>query len=51
MVSPGGFTGLPGAVAVSHLSVYDWPAAAGLLSWWPVDLQFFLAILDTTGAS
>ncbi|MEE1669976.1 cupin [Streptomyces sp. WAC07094] len=30
MVSPGGFTGLPGAVAVSHLSVYDWPAADGL---------------------
>jgi hypothetical protein len=32
------------------------PAAAGLLSWWPVDLQFFNALLgtavpDTTGAS
>jgi drug/metabolite transporter (DMT)-like permease len=27
------------------------PAAAGLLSWWPVDLQFFLAVPDTTGAS
>jgi drug/metabolite transporter (DMT)-like permease len=37
------------------------PAAAGLLSWWPVDLQFFsahmdtavmdTAVLDTTGAS
>jgi hypothetical protein len=32
------------------------PAAAGLLSWWPVDLQFFHALLgtavpDTTGAS
>ncbi|WP_394435713.1 cupin domain-containing protein [Streptomyces sp. SGAir0957] len=25
-----GFTGLPGGVAVSHLSVYDWPAADGL---------------------
>jgi mannose-6-phosphate isomerase-like protein (cupin superfamily) len=25
----GGFTGLPGGVAVSHLSVYDWPAADG----------------------
>lgn len=25
-----GFTGLPGAVAVSHLSVYDWPAADGV---------------------
>ncbi|MFD5209555.1 cupin [Streptomyces anulatus] len=24
------FEGLPGAVAVSHLSVYDWPAADGL---------------------
>ncbi|RZB20109.1 cupin [Streptomyces sp. F001] len=27
---PGAFTGLPGGVAVSHLSVYDWPAADGL---------------------
>jgi drug/metabolite transporter (DMT)-like permease len=32
------------------------PAAAGLLSWWPVDLQFFhalsgTAVTDTTGAS
>ncbi|GKQ35720.1 cupin domain-containing protein [Streptomyces sp. A012304] len=25
-----GFTGLPGGVAVSHLSVYDWPAADGV---------------------
>ncbi|PWS40035.1 cupin, partial [Streptomyces sp. ZEA17I] len=24
------FEGLPGAVAVSHLTVYDWPAADGL---------------------
>ncbi|MFD5113621.1 cupin domain-containing protein [Streptomyces sp. NPDC058391] len=31
MVSPAaGFAGLPGAVAVSHLSVYDWEAADGL---------------------
>ncbi|MBO1337263.1 cupin domain-containing protein [Streptomyces sp. VRA16 Mangrove soil] len=29
-MSPGGtFAGLPGGVAVSHLSVYDWPAADG----------------------
>ncbi|MFC9909580.1 cupin domain-containing protein [Streptomyces sp. NPDC059862] len=27
---PGAFTGLPGGVAVSHLSVYDWPAADGV---------------------
>jgi hypothetical protein len=32
------------------------PAAAGLLSWWPVDLQFFhalsgTAVTETTGAS
>jgi hypothetical protein len=32
------------------------PAAAGLLFWWPVDLQFFHAlsgtsVTDTTGAS
>ncbi|MBG0856911.1 cupin [Streptomyces spinoverrucosus] len=26
----GVFTGLPGGVAVSHLSVYDWPAADGV---------------------
>ncbi|MFE0514670.1 cupin domain-containing protein [Streptomyces sp. NPDC058964] len=30
MVSGGGFTGLPGGVAVSRLCVYDWPAADGL---------------------
>ncbi|ONI92591.1 cupin [Saccharothrix sp. ALI-22-I] len=32
MVSPvvtHGFAGLPGGVAISHLSVYDWPAADG----------------------
>jgi mannose-6-phosphate isomerase-like protein (cupin superfamily) len=30
VVSAEGFTGLPGGVAVSHLSVYDWPAADGV---------------------
>ncbi|MCD9878410.1 cupin domain-containing protein [Streptomyces guryensis] len=30
MVSTGEFTGLPGSVAVSHLSVYDWPAVDGV---------------------
>ncbi|MFD5075318.1 cupin domain-containing protein [Streptomyces sp. NPDC058371] len=30
MVISADFTGLPGAVAVSHLSVYDWPAADGV---------------------
>jgi mannose-6-phosphate isomerase-like protein (cupin superfamily) len=30
VVSASEFTGLPGAVAVSHLSVYDWPAADGV---------------------
>ncbi|MFJ9725963.1 cupin domain-containing protein [Streptomyces sp. NPDC101209] len=30
MVSGAGFTGLPGGVAVSHLCVYDWPAADGV---------------------
>ncbi|MFG2783657.1 cupin domain-containing protein [Streptomyces prunicolor] len=33
MVSSGiteGFSGLPGGVAVSHLSVYDWPAEGGV---------------------
>ncbi|MER8008062.1 cupin [Streptomyces sp. NPDC094149] len=30
MVSGAGFTGLPGGVAVSHLAVYDWPAADGV---------------------
>ena len=29
-MSGGGFTGLPGGVAVSHLAVYDWPAADGV---------------------
>ena len=39
------------ADAVARRQANAGPAAAGLLSWWPVDLQFFLAILDTTGAS
>ncbi|MDT0468209.1 cupin domain-containing protein [Streptomyces gibsoniae] len=30
VVSAGAFTGLPGAVAVSQLCVYDWPAADGV---------------------
>ncbi|MGW3956499.1 cupin domain-containing protein [Streptomyces sp. NPDC004752] len=30
MVNAAEFTGLPGAVAVSHLSVYDWPASDGV---------------------
>ena len=30
MVSTGEFTGLPGGVAVSHLSVYDWRAVDGV---------------------
>ncbi|MCH5674575.1 cupin domain-containing protein [Streptomyces gilvus] len=30
MVNAGAFTGLPGGVAVSHLSVYDWPADDGV---------------------
>ncbi|MFI8228180.1 cupin domain-containing protein [Streptomyces sp. NPDC085900] len=30
MVSGAGFTGLPSGVAVSHLAVYDWPAADGV---------------------
>jgi mannose-6-phosphate isomerase-like protein (cupin superfamily) len=30
VVSGEGFTGLPGGVAVSHLSAYDWPAADGV---------------------
>ena len=29
-MSTGEFTGLPGGVAVSHLSVYDWPAVDGV---------------------
>jgi hypothetical protein len=39
------------ADAVARRQANAGPAAAGLLSWWPVDLQFFLAVLDTTGAS
>src|SRR6266849_4400198 len=44
------------ADAVAHRQANAGPAAAGLLSWWPVDLQFFSALLDTavpetTGAS
>jgi hypothetical protein len=39
------------ADAVAHRGANAGPAAAGLLSWWPVDLQFFLAVPDTTGAS
>lgn len=30
------FTGLPGAVAVSHLCVYDWPAADGVSGGTPI---------------
>ncbi|MGW6742662.1 cupin domain-containing protein [Streptomyces sp. NPDC055025] len=30
VTSPGGFAGLPGAVAVSHLRVYEWEAADGV---------------------
>jgi hypothetical protein len=44
------------ADAVARRQANAGPAAAGLLSWWPVDLQFFSALLgaaipDTTGAS
>src|ERR1700728_3123855 len=39
------------ADAVAHRQANAGPAAAGLLSWWPVDLQLFLALPDTTGAS
>jgi drug/metabolite transporter (DMT)-like permease len=44
------------ADAVAHRQANAGPAAAELLSWWPVDLQFFLAlkngpIPDTTGVS
>jgi len=44
------------ADAVARRQANAGPAAAGLLSWWPVDLQFFNALLgtavpDTTGAS
>jgi hypothetical protein len=44
------------ADAVARRQANAGPAAAGLLFWWPVDLQFFSALLDTalpdtTGAS
>jgi drug/metabolite transporter (DMT)-like permease len=44
------------ADAVAHRQANAGPAAAELLSWWPVDLQFFLALKkgalpDTTGVS
>jgi drug/metabolite transporter (DMT)-like permease len=39
------------ADAVAHRQANAGPAACGLLFWWPVDLQFFLAVPDTTGAS
>jgi drug/metabolite transporter (DMT)-like permease len=39
------------ADAVAHRQANAGPAACGLLFWWPVDLQFFLALPDTTGAS
>jgi drug/metabolite transporter (DMT)-like permease len=39
------------ADAVAHRQANAGPAACGLLFWWPVDLQFFFAIPDTTGVS
>jgi drug/metabolite transporter (DMT)-like permease len=39
------------ADAVAHRQANAGPAAAGLLSWWPVDPQLFPALPDTTGAS
>ena len=39
------------ADAVAHRQANTGPAACGLLFWWPVDLQFFFALPDTTGAS
>jgi drug/metabolite transporter (DMT)-like permease len=39
------------ADAVAHRQANAGPAACELLSWWPVDLQLFSAITDTTGAS
>jgi len=39
------------ADAVAHRQANAGPAACGLLFWWPVDLQLFLAPPDTTGAS
>jgi drug/metabolite transporter (DMT)-like permease len=39
------------ADAVANRQANAGSAAAGLLSWWPVDLQLFPALPDTTGAS
>ena len=39
------------ADAVARRQANAGPAAAELLFWWPVDLQLFLAIPDTTGVS
>ena len=39
------------ADAAAHRQPNAGPAAYELLSWWPVDLQLFLATPDTTGAS
>jgi hypothetical protein len=39
------------ADAVAHRQANAGPAAAGLLSWWPVDLQFLFDVPHTTGAS
>jgi len=39
------------ADAVAHRQANAGPAAAELLSWWPVDLQLFLALPETTGVS
>jgi hypothetical protein len=39
------------ADAVAHRQANAGPAACGLLFWWPVDLQLFIAPPDTTGAS
>jgi drug/metabolite transporter (DMT)-like permease len=39
------------ADAVARRQANAGPAACELLSWWPVDLQLFPAIPDTTGAS
>src|ERR1700740_3451686 len=39
------------ADAVAHRQANAGPAAYELLSWWPVDLQLFPAIPDTTGVS
>ena len=39
------------ADAVARRGANAGPAAAELLSWWPVDLQLLLALPDTTGAS